>query len=166
VIAGIDIGVRSFALVGWAGPEDEPLQYFHDRDKGRSRSEELLDLVNTLNDLVCEGDVLFVEEPPMAGARNIRTFAALNQVVGAILSANTAQKYLVPVDSWKKATVGKGGVGKDVVGEWLRVHHPGIWAECAGNQNLMDAACLALYGHGLVRGAGDLALSGRVDLPL
>jgi len=166
MIAGVDIGVRSFAIVGSEGPKDEPLFYFYEIPKGKSRYEELRDLVSTFRDLTCDEDYLFVEEPPLAGGRNIRTFAALNQTVGAILSATTAQSYLVPVDSWKKATVGKGGVGKELVGQWLRLHHPGVWAECDGNQNLMDAACIAHYGFTVVRGSGNLAISWDVDLPV
>lgn len=166
MIAGIDIGVRSFAIVGSDGPEDEPLLYYYELAKGKSRYEELRDVSATIRDLTCDKDVLFVEEPPLAGGRNIRTFAALNQMVGAILSATAAQSYLVPVDSWKKATVGKGGVSKELVAEWLRVHHPGIWAECDGNQNLVDAACIAHYGFRVARGAGDLALAGDMAVPL
>jgi hypothetical protein len=109
------------------------------------------------------GDFIFVEEPPKV--RNMRVFGQLSMSAGAILSA-TETGYLVPVDSWKAAVIGRGGVGKPDVAEWLRVHHPKFSEECEGDQNLVDAACIALYGQQLLS-RGELGAVARdLDSPL
>ena len=99
---------------------------------------------------------VFVEEPPLAGARNVRTFAALNQTVGAVVAAlttHTPKVYLVPVDTWKKAVCGAGGLSKTQVTAWLNRHHPDYAALCDGSQDLIDACCIALHGVGVIADA-------------
>jgi hypothetical protein len=170
VIFGVDLGVRSFAIVGLY-EEDEVGEHphiakFFEMVRGRTRYHELRAITQEIQELVLEDDILFVEEPPLAGVRNIRTFAALNQTAAVILSATAAQGYLVPVDSWKKATLGTGGTGKPVVAEWLSLQHPDLHKFCGGNQNLVDAACIALYGQQLVRSAGGADITGSRNLDI
>lgn len=143
-IWGIDLGVRSLYV---ARIEDGVLDLFSHklRIHKQSRGQELLELSNWLADILGTGQV-WIEEPPLAGARNLQTFLHLAQtsgVVGAV--AGDAAQY-VPVSSWKKGTVGNGAASKELVANWLRRSFP-IWHKsCEGDQNYIDATCIALYG--------------------
>jgi Holliday junction resolvasome RuvABC endonuclease subunit len=95
--------------------------------------------------------VIFIEEPPKV--RNIRTLLKLGQISGAVvagLAERTESIYQVPVDSWKKGTVGKGGASKEQVTDWLTRTHPIYAAACGASQDFVDAACIALYGAEVV----------------
>ncbi len=162
MIFGIDLGVREFYAVGLHEGGGEPLFINCHIPRGKSRYLELRAMAMHLNELVTEDDVVMVEEPPMAGPMNKRTFGQLSMSAGAILSATSAQSYLVPVSTWKKATVGNGAAKKDDVAEWLRARFPDLHAGASGDQNYVDAACIALYGTTLEAtasrlGAGSLA---------
>lgn len=97
--------------------------------------------------------VVFIEEPLVAGARNIRSGLKLAEAVGVIIAAvscYTDRCYLVPVASWKKGTVGNGSASKQDVALWLSQYHPSYAAHCDGSQDLADACCIARYGVGVV----------------
>jgi Holliday junction resolvasome RuvABC endonuclease subunit len=164
MIAGVDIGIRGFHVVGL--DDNGSCKYFQsfDRSKGKSRYQELRDIAMQMQEFVLDKDVLFIEEPPLAGMRNIRTAFQLNQVAGVILSATSAQGYLVPVGSWKKAVCGAGGFGKADVADWLSRNRHDLFELARGNQNLLDAACLALYGLQTLGKAG--VSTGHLDLSL
>lgn len=101
--------------------------------------------------IVSEGDLVYVESPIVAGARNIQSTIKVAAAYGAVLAAingQHAQAFEVPVSSWKLATVGKGNASKDDVSAWLHAQHPHVYTECAGDQDLMDAACVALFAQG------------------
>lgn len=170
MIFGVDVGVRSVYLAGLPEETDidtEPVLATHIIATPTLRWSELRDLALTITEYVSVGDCLFVEEPPLAGSLNIRSALQLNQTVGAILCATAGQGYLVPVSSWKKATVGSGAADKPVVAAWLEREHPDLYRRCDGDQNLMDACCIALYGQHLVDVGRDLrAECGGVDLSL
>lgn len=91
----------------------------------------------------------FVEEPLVAGARNLRTSLLMAQAVGALMVGLTTTKggcYQVPVSRWKKETVGNGSASKKDVALWLSDTHPEYAAACDGSQDYADACCIALYG--------------------
>lgn len=97
-----------------------------------------------------------VEAPIVAGKRNLQSTIKIAGVYGVTLSVvgQWAPVVEVAVDSWKKATVGKGGVNKTVVTAWLRETHPLLYSGCfttsgSLDQNLVDATCIALYGEQL-----------------
>lgn len=86
---------------------------------------------------------VFVEEPVVAGARNIRTSLQMAQVCGVVLSVLNGQ--VVPVSTWKKAVVGKGNASKEDVKEWLsNIQHR--YPE-AKQQDHVDATCIRIYGE-------------------
>jgi Holliday junction resolvasome RuvABC endonuclease subunit len=147
MIWGIDIGVRTAHAFGITENRDECTPYSIVLTKGRTRYEELRHITQTLRDVIMSQDLVFVEEPPMAGPMNKRTFGQLSMTAGAILSATSAQGYVVPVSSWKKVVVGNGSADKVRVASWLAEHYPGYAQQCRGDQNLMDAACIAIYGR-------------------
>lgn len=98
-----------------------------------------------LASLPLEG-VIWVEAPVLAGVRNIQSTIKVAQTTGIVHSA-LDQTYEVAVSSWKKRTVGQGNASKPQVRDWLDENHPAIARMCRGNQDLYDAACIALYGR-------------------
>lgn len=147
MIWGIDLGVRSVHLAGMDGNElvyletiETPLRVV--------RSLELAALGKRSTEFIAPEDDVFVEKPPMAGPKNLGTFGELHQVYGTMLSHVGGRE--ANVMSWKKEVVGHGNATKDEVKAWLTEHHPGKAAQCRGNQNLVDAICIALYGQSVV----------------
>ena len=116
------------------------------------RNSELLAMCSWL-DMVIAGDrgletVIYVEEPVVAGARNLRTTILIAETVGMVLSRN-ARIRVVPVSSWKKATVGNGSADKLGVAQWLAKEHPRYAALCGSDQDLTDAAAIYVYGRAM-----------------
>lgn len=149
MIWGVDPGVRKVAVVGIDWHEHIVTKNIEVRKAHRAM--ELGALSLALNK-VLESDpnpILFCEEPVVAGARNIRTSLQIAQTVGVVL-ASTARSYLVPVSTWKIETVGKGNADKSAVMDWIRQDYPGYFAACDGNQDIADAAAIAIYGRGIV----------------
>jgi len=153
VIWGIDLGVRSAYL---AGLNDGDLLFMEEIlvPLKPVRSLELDVLVTRALEFVDPLDDVFVETPPLAGPRNIGTFGHLNQTLGAVLAGIGGRE--VNVMSWKKDVVGKGNATKDEVAAWLRDKHPRFHTMAGGNQNLVDATCIALYGEQLITRADAL----------
>lgn len=123
--------------------------------KRTDRNTELLELRRMLEYVLKYDDdpVIYCEEPVVAGARNLRSTILVAETVGVILALN-ARVYLVPVSSWKKATVGNGNASKDDVTVWLMREHPTYASECRDtqqreSQDLRDAAAIYLYGRDL-----------------
>lgn len=137
---GVDLGTRSAYAAGLAG-DQLVLDRLVLKPKQHSRSDELRLLHEWAQQL--RGHHILVEEPPLAGARNVRTFLGLAQSNGVLLAGTGGRA--VPVDVWKKGTVGRGGVSKDVVSRWLATAHPSYHRACDGDQNFIDAVCIALY---------------------
>lgn len=135
---GVDIGVRSAYAV--SGDSHAVIQL---KPRKHSRSEELRLLHSWAMETFAVGDIAYIEEPPLAGRRNLRVFLQLAQASGAVGSACDAE--FVPVSSWKKGTVGNGAANKDQVADWLRHAHPRRHARCGGDQNLIDATCIWLH---------------------
>ena len=142
-IWGVDLGVRSAYAAGLDG-DDLTLACLIQRPNKTSRSHELRLLHEWAITTFAPGDAVYIEEPPLAGSRNLRVFLHLGQVSGVLASACEAT--LVPVSSWKKGTVGNGAASKEHVAAWLRRHHPNHHVRCGGDQNSIDATCIALYG--------------------
>ena len=141
---GFDLGVRSFYAARLDGG-DLSLYVFNTlRLRRHERWEELAILSDTVHDLNIDGHA-YIEEPPLAGSRNLQTFLHLAQVSG-VVSAAARPSILVPVSSWKLGTIGRGNATKEQVADWLRARHADWHAKCAGDQNCIDATCIAIYG--------------------
>lgn len=166
---GVDLGVRSLHVAGLSANGHLEL-FSHVCVKPKKVSEqgvyeraiELTSLGTSLQALVAPGDAVFIEEPPAAGAKNLRTFLKLGQVAGAaaVGAANAAAVAFVPVDTWKKDVIGRGGTSKDDVARWLQCAYPGYATQCGTDQNLIDATCLAVYGR-IIRATA----AGNLDQP-
>jgi Holliday junction resolvasome RuvABC endonuclease subunit len=91
---------------------------------------------------------IFVEQPLMG--RNVHAMRVMSQVEGAVLLAGHKQGaqgvYEVNVQSWKKGVVGKGNAGKQDVNFYIQEHHDGLANLCDGDQDLLDAGAICLYG--------------------
>lgn len=103
--------------------------------------------------------VLFCEEPVLAGARNIRSTILIAETVGLVLSMPIPTR-LIEVSTWKKIAVGNGHASKDDVSNWLKVEHPGYHHLCGGNQDLIDAAAIAVAGDSRMDPSRSGALQG------
>lgn len=161
---GVDLGVRSFAAAILA--PDGHLQLFTYQalltskvadQVPTARADELSGLALALSSLVQPHDIMHIEEPPLAGLRNVRIFLKLAQA-SAACAVGAAHKgalvSFVPVDTWKKETVGRGGASKDFVASWLEHTYPVYFEQCKHDQNLIDATCIAIRAAG-TRGLGE-----------
>jgi Holliday junction resolvasome RuvABC endonuclease subunit len=142
VIWGIDLGVRSVHLAGLDGHSLITDTFAVGTQVIRSFE---LDKIRAFlkDSLIAEDDDVFVETPPMV--RNIRTHGEMHQVLGTVLSTVGGRE--VNVSAWKQVTVGAGNADKLSVSRWLKENHPSYSAHCGGDQNLVDATCIALYGQ-------------------
>lgn len=113
-----------------------------------------------------EDFTVFIEHP-LVGRAGAHATIVQAQVQGLVMmlsvQSGAAGVYEVNVQSWKKAVVGHGGADKDTIKSWLVDHHP-LLAELAGDdQDLVDAACVALYGRDVVQ-RGDKLKATAVQL--
>lgn len=143
MIVGIDLGVRTIHV-------STPSKCFTiTAEKKSERHTEIINLYTQFYHRVIGPKMMakcFVEEPVVAGARNLRSSLQIAQVSGAIL-ATPINSYLVPVSTWKKEVVGKGNASKDEVAEWLLLNRPELYELTGGKQDHIDATCIRLYGE-------------------
>lgn len=137
-VIGVDLGVRSAHISTAMGC----FTFESEKDWPRGRQ------IQYIYDCMTERFIgnlyyAFVEEPVVAGARNLRTSLRIAQVSGAVLSAVEGE--LVPVSTWKKATVGSGNASKDDVRDWLSDKPE--YSKAKESQDWIDATCLRLYGE-------------------
>lgn len=90
-------------------------------------------------------DVVYVEKPLVG--RGIAASLQVAQTAGAVMSHLSVPSYFVPVQTWKKAVTGNGNAPKGLVGNTLEELHPSYSQLCGGDQDLVDATCIALYGE-------------------
>lgn len=141
---GIDLGVRSFHLARL--DEDGSLTVRSIYSERAERWREIKNLAGMISSPFERGDKVFIEEPPMV--RSAQVHGQMHQIAGMLLvTALPAQAYLVNVKTWKSDLVGNGNAAKTVVAQWLNDHHARYSAICAEDQDLIDATCVALYGH-------------------
>ena len=139
---GVDIGVRSV----YAARIDSTLQlYSFVLKRGLDRALELNQIAEWIDRTISKDEQVFIEEPPLAGSRNVRTALQLAMTAGAVASKLPHAEF-VPVASWKKKVIGRGNVDKTGVSQWLNLSHPDYFVSCAGDQNHIDATCIAIYG--------------------
>ena len=158
MIWGIDLGVRSYYA---AGIDTDGSLTLHEhvlqlpkktrvKDQAPTeRAAELTALTQSLRAVISPWDQVFIEEPPMSGSRNVRTFLKLAQTSAAVAVAaglSGVSAMFVPVDTWKMTVVGAGGASKETVALALKVRSRRYSLQCQGDQNRVDATCIALFG--------------------
>lgn len=146
MLIGIDLNSRKLAACLW----DEKTYYTSEAYRGiTDRPAICAMLYEAACELVKPGDRVFIEEPVLAGVRNIQSTIKCAAAYGAVLAALHLSHAVVtplPVATWKLATIGKGNASKVDVSNWLDAQHPLSYRECGGDQDLVDATCIALSG--------------------
>jgi len=141
---GVDLGVRSVYAAHLDGLTLQLYSFVLKRGLGRAL--ELSQISEWIDKTISTEEPVYIEEPPLAGSRNIRTALQLSMTAGVIAS-RLPQAEFVPVASWKKKVVGRGNMDKTGVSQWLNLLHPDYFVLCAGDQNHIDATCIALFGR-------------------
>jgi hypothetical protein len=139
MIYGVDLGMRSLYIYGDDGPRVITVPKSDRYTEIWRMSEEIFEAFHV-------EDLIFYEEPVLAGPKNIRTVIGLAQTSGCLLASSVGKCYEVPVATWKKEIVGKGNAKKQDVADWLLEHDGDTYSGCGGDQNFMDAACIHKYG--------------------
>lgn len=164
IVVAVDPKSRKMAIV-YGDSEPEMRIISTDSDDHYDRmfvfQEKFQDFFKTLDEFV-----LFIEQP-LVGRGGVHTTLVLAQsaapVVLSALSCGSNGVYDVNVGTWKKAIVGHGNASKDEVGEWLRDNRPSIYELTEGDQDLIDASCIWLYGQGVLA-RGDRVTSSSTEL--
>lgn len=156
ICGGVDIGVRRVAI---SIPTEQTYQTFAlklARNTLANDEDVALALRQTgwwIQRVVPPRVHLLVERPVFTRSKN--TFARMYMTAAAVMTAHTGPSTLISNSAWKAATVGDGSASKDEIAAWLARSHPAIATACLQDQDLADAACLAVAGN-----AGLLPLRG------
>lgn len=107
---------------------------------------------------------LFVAIEAPVAVKGRQTLIKMSQVSGAVIAALVARDEVfgivqVPPSTWKKEVVGKGNVNKQQVGEWVRDEWPEFHRRSAGDQDALDASCIARYARAVDSRVGHLRLA-------
>lgn len=96
---------------------------------------------------------VYIEEPVVV-PRNMRSTVVQAKVHGAIVAGiRSSRRYSqVPITSvvppsWKKQVVGKGNATKPEVSKHVFIVWPYVYNLASGDQDLLDAACINLFGQ-------------------
>lgn len=140
IVAGLDTASRRAALVvpdlGMAA------EVFV---RPSTPQQEVHELAGWVADSLPPGTHLFVERSIYV--QNAQTCVRLAMTVGAVLARwDPGLTTLVDIPVWKQQVVGKGHASKDEVRDWLAANQP-VLSAMSSSQDLVDAACIALYGH-------------------
>jgi Holliday junction resolvasome RuvABC endonuclease subunit len=164
-VYGFDLSSRKVAGILLRG-EGEPEAFAMTTKKLESRAKELFSLWRQIDDLLTQNEPEYVYiEAPVVGRGGARPTILQSQVDGLVQSAAVKSSavgvYSVNNKTWKKAVVGNGNATKQDTSAWLAKDHP-VLSELAGDdQDLVDAAGVAVYGKLIVTRAGQRTL--RLD---
>lgn len=98
-------------------------------------------------------EITAVYELPVLGRGGFRSTVVQCFTSGAVQGALYElgiKSHSANVSSWKKAVVGRGNADKGQVAEYLRFRWSALYDSANGNQDVYDAACIALYGRQLL----------------
>lgn len=153
---GIDFGVRRVAIVS-SNSEVYEEALFRAVPPGEDNDVDALDLIyRYTHDRIyaARPRLVAIESPIQGHSANIKTGLRLAAVAGVLAVACRhagSSTVLVPPALWKKAITGHGNADKQQVSDWLSEHRPDLFAGC-DSQDLVDAACMALYAQALLEG--------------
>lgn len=111
-----------------------------------------IDYIDGLEGMILTGSprLAYLEAPVVAGARNIQSTVKQAMVSGAVQAAFSQAGFtvqLVPISTWKMVVVGHGGSSKADVARSVRGRWPVIANAADGDQDIIDAAAVCLYGE-------------------
>lgn len=153
-VLGIDLSSRKIALAGhneqfgwmsetWAAPKKM-------KDRGEILAQFIKPFSAFISGVVATGPTWMFVENPLVGVGGPHPTIVQAQVQGLVLGLavrlGVRGSYPVNVQTWKKDVIGRGNASKGDVAEWLTRHHPHLAGMADGDQDLVDAACIALYG--------------------
>jgi Holliday junction resolvasome RuvABC endonuclease subunit len=156
-LMGVDLGITKIAMV--MSGETPDAQGWHGNPRV-SRAVQLRQLGSCAYHFALshEIDQVWIEDTLIGNNRKYSI--QLTEVKGAVMSslAYLCDVRLVNVSTWKKQVVGDGHANKDSVRDYIHVTHPAYAPLCGSDQDLYDAACIALYGRQIMDRASDLRL--------
>lgn len=155
VIIGIDPASTKLAAVALSG---DKFAVLYDKNLGKSggqscsRAAKMIErfIVQTVpKELSWEPIYAFIESPIVGrgGVKTTMVQAYTSGAIQAVLYELRIPTQTANVSSWKKHVVGKGNATKDDVAAWLRLRRPALFAASSGVQDIIDAACIAIYGQ-------------------
>jgi Holliday junction resolvasome RuvABC endonuclease subunit len=154
-IIGVDLSSRKIAAIVLSDDDEPPLAQTMSVPKKASRADELLILSEQAEAFftLLSSRYVFVESP-VVGRGGARPTILQAQVDGLVqsLAVKCGHRAVYPVNNkaWKKAVVGNGNAAKGDTAAWLAAHHPVLGDLCGDDQDLVDAAGVALYGAGII----------------
>lgn len=147
IVAGVDLGVKKAAVailgVGASGGEMFTSAAFH--SKATTRSAQLREIRKWVHLQTFGLDAVYVEKALVG--KNTDVSLQIAQTAGAVMSVLEMPAYFVSNTAWKKDVCGKGNLSKDLIEKWLDEHYPDYSHWCDGDQDRIDAACIAIYGQ-------------------
>lgn len=140
-IGGVDCGGSKVAIAIL----DAGQLYVHTMvSKQKERHPALRDVGRFVGHFLNRCDVVYVERPVVG--RGVAASLQVAQATGAVMSHLEVPSYFVPIQTWKKALTGNGNASKGLVQTSLMELHPRYSELCGGDQDLVDATGIALYG--------------------
>lgn len=161
-VIGIDLSSRKVAAVVLEDDSGEPfVETLLAIPKREARGSELLVLSHKLKEFFEQVMPRYVYvESPVVGRGGARPTILQAQVDGLVqaraIEAGHHRVYSVNNKTWKKDVVGNGNASKGESAAWLAAHHPVLADLCGADQDLVDAAGVALYGSLVVSRAREL----------
>lgn len=94
----------------------------------------------------------FIESPVVGrgGVRSTMVQCFTSGAIQAALHNAGLDSQGANVSSWKKVVTGRGNSTKPEVAKHLRLRWPALHRAAGGNQDIVDAACIALYGQSIL----------------
>lgn len=148
-IVGIDPSSRKIAIVeflpdgtldSWATAQAPT--------KMKDRTEVCHLLFQEAVELLRPDSAVFIESP-VVGRGGVRSTLVQAEIQGvlrvAAVECGITRVYSVNNQTWKKDVVGNGNASKDDVHDWWVARYSDF-----GDQDLIDAGCIALYGVGVL----------------
>lgn len=154
LVVGIDLSSTKFAAVASAGGTYK----CHVKTRYKTYTElkgHLLSFLDQLGVAEYTNRRAYIEEAVIArgGSRVTIQQAYAMGAVRLTLEESDWSVSLVNVGTWKKQVVGNGRADKAAISGWLRANDGWLYERLAGDQDLIDAACIGRYGAGVVRAA-------------
>ncbi len=146
LVTGIDSDTRSVAVVTLNSERPSWSRHFQFGVKGRRAEDRIQALSTEIEDRFANQDYawIYIETPVMGvNAKALRDQAFVVGMLRHELWLNDLWNSLVDNGTWKKAVLGNGHASKEEIAQYAVQRFPQLAGE---SQDIMDAACIALFG--------------------
>lgn len=156
---GVDLGIHKVAVFIIAADQQVQVGVL-DLETELSRAYQLRVIGSFVEEQAVMWDVDSVWIEDTLIGNNRKYSLSLTETKGAVMAALAiaADVRLVDNNTWKKQVVGHGRASKDEVRDYIDVTYPAYAPLCGDNQDLYDAACIALHGRAIMERSRDLHL--------